>query len=55
MSRRGIANASSLSAFAATVVTPVMCAVARIMLPHVQTLLAHPTRDASKHSLPLYA
>ena len=41
--------------FGNSVVMPVMREVARIMLPHVQTLLAEEPRHGSKQALPLYA
>ncbi|MGF6610818.1 site-specific DNA-cytosine methylase [Paraburkholderia sp. WSM4175] len=50
-----VSDTQAYRQFGNSVVMPVMREVSRIMLPHVQTLLAHPTRDASKHSLPLYA
>ncbi|MEX3897329.1 DNA (cytosine-5-)-methyltransferase [Paraburkholderia sp. BR10954] len=50
-----VSDTQAYRQFGNSVVMPVMREVARIMLPHVQTLLAQPTRDASKHSLPLYA
>ncbi|MFT4068970.1 DNA (cytosine-5-)-methyltransferase [Paraburkholderia sp.] len=50
-----VSDTQAYRQFGNSVVMPVMREVARIMLPHVQTLLANPTRDGSKHALPLDA
>ncbi|MCC8396332.1 DNA (cytosine-5-)-methyltransferase [Paraburkholderia sp. MMS20-SJTR3] len=50
-----VSDTQAYRQFGNSVVMPVMREVARIMLPHVQALLAKPTRDASRHPQPLHA
>ncbi|NML32969.1 DNA (cytosine-5-)-methyltransferase [Paraburkholderia antibiotica] len=50
-----VSDTQAYRQFGNSVVMPVMREVARIMLPHVQILLAQPTRDASKRPQPLHA
>lgn len=49
-----VSDTQAYRQFGNSVVMPVMREVARIMLPHVQTLLAEETRHGSKQSLSLY-
>ncbi len=50
-----VSDTQAYRQFGNSVVMPVMREVARIMLPHVQTLLAEETRHGSKQTLSLYA
>ena len=50
-----VSDTQAYRQFGNSVVMPVMREVARIMLPHVQTLLAGETRRGSKQALSLYA
>jgi DNA (cytosine-5)-methyltransferase 1 len=50
-----VSDTQAYRQFGNSVVMPVMREVARIMLPHVQTLLAEETRHGSKQALSLYA
>ena len=50
-----VSDTQAYRQFGNSVVMPVMREVARIMLPHVQTLLAEDTRHGSKQSLSLYS
>jgi DNA (cytosine-5)-methyltransferase 1 len=50
-----VSDTQAYRQFGNSVVMPVMREVARIMLPHVHTLLAEETRDGSKQALSLYA
>ncbi|MFM0505678.1 DNA (cytosine-5-)-methyltransferase [Paraburkholderia caffeinilytica] len=50
-----VSDTQAYRQFGNSVVMPVMREVARIMLPHVQTLLAKATRHGSKQTLSLYS
>jgi DNA (cytosine-5)-methyltransferase 1 len=50
-----VSDTQAYRQFGNSVVMPVMREVARIMLPHVQTLLAEDNRHGSKQALSLYA
>ncbi|REG61517.1 DNA (cytosine-5)-methyltransferase 1 [Paraburkholderia sp. BL6669N2] len=50
-----VSDTQAYRQFGNSVVMPVMREVARIMLPHVQALLAEDTRHGSKQTLSLYA
>jgi DNA (cytosine-5)-methyltransferase 1 len=50
-----VSDTQAYRQFGNSVVMPVMREVARIMLPHVQTLLAKETRPGSKQTLSLYS
>ncbi len=50
-----VSDTQAYRQFGNSVVMPVMREVARIMLPHVQTLLAETSRDGSAQALSLYA
>jgi len=50
-----VSDTQAYRQFGNSVVMPVMREVARIMLPHVQSLLAEETRHGSKQTLSLYA
>ncbi|CAB3790359.1 DNA-cytosine methyltransferase [Paraburkholderia ultramafica] len=50
-----VSDTQAYRQFGNSVVMPVMREVARIMLPHVQTLLGEETRHGSKQALSLYA
>lgn len=50
-----VSDTQAYRQFGNSVVMPVMREVARIMLPHVQTLLAEETRHGSKQTLSLYS
>ncbi|WP_328805963.1 DNA (cytosine-5-)-methyltransferase [Paraburkholderia solitsugae] len=50
-----VSDTQAYRQFGNSVVMPVMREVARIMLPHVQTLLAEDTRHGSKQTLSLYS
>jgi DNA (cytosine-5)-methyltransferase 1 len=50
-----VSDTQAYRQFGNSVVMPVMREVARIMLPHVQALLAEDTRHGSKQALSLYA
>jgi DNA (cytosine-5)-methyltransferase 1 len=50
-----VSDTQAYRQFGNSVVMPVMREVARIMLPHVQTLLAKETRHGSKQTLSLYS
>jgi len=50
-----VSDTQAYRQFGNSVVMPVMREVARIMLPHVQTLLAEETHNGSKQALSLYS
>ena len=50
-----VSDTQAYRQFGNSVVMPVMREVARIMLPHVQTLLAVETHNGSKQTLSLYS